>query len=32
MEPGTGYDFTVPQEELRFFDGATELRIRPRTL
>ena len=32
MEPGTGYDFTVPEEELRFFDGATELRIQPRTL
>jgi multiple sugar transport system ATP-binding protein len=32
IEPGIGYDFTVPEEELRFFDGSSELRIRPRTL
>jgi multiple sugar transport system ATP-binding protein len=30
IEPGTSYDFTVPDHELKFFDLSTELRIAPR--
>jgi len=25
--PANSYDFTVPEDELRFFDSSTELRI-----
>jgi multiple sugar transport system ATP-binding protein len=32
IEPGTAYDFTVPENELRFFDISTELRIRHRPI
>jgi multiple sugar transport system ATP-binding protein len=27
VEPANSYDFTVPEDELRFFDSSTELRI-----
>ncbi|HYA29981.1 MAG TPA: ATP-binding cassette domain-containing protein [Acidobacteriota bacterium] len=32
IEPGTAYDFTVPENEVRFFDISTELRIRHRPI
>jgi multiple sugar transport system ATP-binding protein len=32
VEPGTSYDFVVPEDELRFFDKSTELRIAPQTI
>ena len=32
IEPGTNYEFTVQERELKFFDSSTELRIRARPL
>ncbi len=32
VEPGTSYDFAVPEDELRFFDKSTELRIAPQAI
>jgi multiple sugar transport system ATP-binding protein len=32
IEPGTRYEFTVPEHELRFFDKATERRIAPQPI
>ena len=32
IEPGTSYDFTVPEDELRFFDKSTELCIAPQSI
>ncbi|HMF49081.1 MAG TPA: ATP-binding cassette domain-containing protein, partial [Candidatus Saccharimonadales bacterium] len=32
VEPGTNYDFAVPEDELRFFDKSTELRIAPQAI
>jgi len=32
IRPDTGYDFTVDEKELKFFDSTTELRISPRPL
>ena len=32
LAPGTSYDFTVPEDELRFFDKSTELRIAPQSI
>ena len=32
VEPGTRYDFAVPEGELRFFDKSTELRIAPQAI
>jgi multiple sugar transport system ATP-binding protein len=32
VEPANSYDFTVPEDELRFFDSSTELRIPARPL
>ncbi len=32
IEPGTGYEFTVEERELKFFDPSTELRIGTRSL
>ena len=32
IEPGTNYDFTVEEKELKFFDASTDLRIRARPL
>jgi multiple sugar transport system ATP-binding protein len=32
IEPGTEYNFTVPEQELRFFDKSTELRIAPQPI
>ena len=32
IEPATSYDFSVPENELKFFDPATELRIAPRPI
>jgi multiple sugar transport system ATP-binding protein len=32
IEPETGYEFTVEEKELKFFDLSTELRISPRPL
>lgn len=32
IEPGTNYDFTVEEKELKFFDTSTELRILARPL
>jgi multiple sugar transport system ATP-binding protein len=32
IDPGIDYDFTVPQDELRFFDKSTDLRIAPQPL
>ncbi|MGE5216538.1 MAG: ABC transporter ATP-binding protein, partial [Chloroflexota bacterium] len=32
IEPGTQYDFTAPEQELRFFDKSTDLRIAPQPI
>ncbi len=32
IAPATSYDFSVPENELRFFDPTTELRIAPRPI
>src|SRR6478672_12513059 len=32
VEPANSYDFTVPEDELRFFDSSTELRIRAQSV